>query len=294
MKKNYKIALIISIIAILLIILAFIMFNTKKIFLGKQELDTKKITENDARQNIEYILENAKSAKENDSNYNSEDYLTALFKKNNFTISGNIVSYGGYNFQINREDLSISENLGSTNVTITDSISNILDESSATCLVRVNSNIDIDSIIFENTDGTLTTEKVNDRSFEKEINILLNKTYTVSIVTSDGKISKKNIRQVSAEYGEVYGLLSKTSPVDISSKFPHDYENFTVNKNFVYGIEGSTGSFSTTVNTTFNKWAYSSENSNIHIPTYNSGIYTPGYGNIRGKVRQFNICISSQ
>lgn len=243
MKKNYKIFFVV--VSILLVIFTLILFNGKKLFIGKQEVDSKKLAENDARQKVEYILESAKSAKENDSNYNSENFLTELFKKNNSMISGNIASYGGYNFQINRDDLSISESLGSTNVSITDSISEILDRSSAMCLVKVNSNINIDSIVFENTDGTLTTENVNNTSFEKEIKVIPDKTYSVSIVTSDGKISLKKIRRVASdfipntpEYGDIYAVnvQSSAASVNISSKFPSNYASFTLNNNFITGI----------------------------------------------------------
>lgn len=157
MKKKYKIAFIIAIIVIILfILLALTLFNNN--IISKLVTSTKKLSESDARQKIETVLENAKSAKQTDPNYNSEDYLTSLFNQNDLILSGNIASNNGYNFIIDRENLSISENLGSTTVTLDDELSEMIDSSSANFLIKINSNINIDSVVFENTDGTLTTE----------------------------------------------------------------------------------------------------------------------------------------
>lgn len=84
----------------------------------------------------------------------------------------------------------------------------------------------------------------NGSSLEKVINIIPNKTYTVSVVTSDGKISLKKVRKsaselIPLEYGDIYFLCFGSYSKDLKERFPSEYENFSLSKNFICGIRGS-------------------------------------------------------
>ena len=78
-------------------------------------------------------------------------------------------------------------------INFTSEITSRVTDTSAKVNVDITSDIDIDRVIFENDDGTLTEEIVNGKTLTKEITITADKKYVVSIVTSDGKVTRENI-----------------------------------------------------------------------------------------------------
>lgn len=78
-------------------------------------------------------------------------------------------------------------------INFTSEITSRVTATSAKVNVNITSDIDIDRVIFENDDGTLTEEIVNGKTLTKEITVTADKKYVVSIVTSDGKVTRKNI-----------------------------------------------------------------------------------------------------
>ena len=78
-------------------------------------------------------------------------------------------------------------------INFTSEITSRVTATSAKVNVGITSDIDIDRVIFENDDGTLTEEIVNGKTLTKEITITADKKYVVSIVTTDGKVTRKNI-----------------------------------------------------------------------------------------------------
>ena len=78
-------------------------------------------------------------------------------------------------------------------INFTSEITSRVTATSAKVNVNITSDIDIDRVIFENDDGTLTEEIVNGKILTKEITVTADKKYVVSIVTSDGKVTRKNI-----------------------------------------------------------------------------------------------------
>ena len=78
-------------------------------------------------------------------------------------------------------------------INFTSEITSRVTDTSAKVNVNITSDIDIDRVIFENDDGTLTEEIVNGKTLTKEITVTADKKYVVSIVTSDGKVTRKNI-----------------------------------------------------------------------------------------------------
>ena len=78
-------------------------------------------------------------------------------------------------------------------INFTSEITSRVTDTSAKVNVDITSDIDIDRVIFENDDGTLTEEIVNGKTLTKEITVTADKKYVVSIVTTDGKVTRKNI-----------------------------------------------------------------------------------------------------
>ncbi len=190
-NKKFKISLIVVLVLIILLLLGLVINNVNKI--NKQQ-DQKL----QAMEMVQEVLEMARVAKESNENYNSNEYLDNLFKSNNITVNGNIVSSNGYNFEIDRESLNISNELGSTNVDIIDEVTGSAgkDESGrdlGKINLRFTSNIPIDKIQIENIDGTILEEDVNNTTYEKEIDVVFGHTHVISAVTSDGKISVKKV-----------------------------------------------------------------------------------------------------
>ena len=190
-NKKFKISLIVVLVLIILLLLGLVINNVNKI--NKQQ-DQKL----QAMERVQEVLEMARVAKESNENYNSNEYLDNLFKSNNITVNGNIVSSNGYNFEIDRESLNISNELGSTNVDIIDEVTGSAgkDESGrdlGKINLRFTSNIPIDKIQIENIDGTILEEDVNNTTYEKEIDVVFGHTHVISAVTSDGKISVKKV-----------------------------------------------------------------------------------------------------
>ena len=80
-----------------------------------------------------------------------------------------------------------------TKINFTSEITSRVTATSAKVNVNITSDIDIDRVIFENDDGTLTEEIVNGKTLTKEIIVTADKKYVVSIVTSDGKVTRESI-----------------------------------------------------------------------------------------------------
>lgn len=193
-NKKVRTCIIAVLILIVLLLLGLVVNNVNKI---NKRQDPKL----QARERIEQILEMAKAAKQNNENYNSNEYLDDLFRNNNITINGNVVSSNGYNFEIDRENLNISNDLGSTNVDISSEVTG----SSGTdangidlgkVLLNFTSNIPIDKVLIEKVDGTIEENDVNSNTYSKEIEVVYGYTHIISVVTSDGKISMHKISKV--------------------------------------------------------------------------------------------------
>lgn len=191
MKKfNKKLSFIIFSIIFAVILISIFSAN---IIIKKINDNTLKASETNARNRLNTVLALASSEKENNTQYNNESFLTSILTSNGLIVNGNIVSLDNWNFEIDRENLSITNNLGPTLVTLTDELLKVLSATSANFLVKIKSNINIDKIIIENNDGSFNTENINSTYFEKDICINLDKVYTISIITSDGKTSIKKL-----------------------------------------------------------------------------------------------------
>ena len=193
-NKKVKIILVIALILIIALLLIGIVINKINDIKKAQEPKLQ------SRERIEQVLEITKDDKQNNENYNSEEYLTNLLKNNNIIVNGNIVSINGYNFEIDRENLNISNELGSTNVDISSEVVGTTgkDENGrdlGKVALNLTSNITIDKVILENIDGSITQENVNSTTYRKEMDVVFGHTHTISVVTSDGKIKMHKINK---------------------------------------------------------------------------------------------------
>ena len=204
MKKGKLKILIITFLILFSVIIIFTIFNKTGI-ISNIITKNEKNSESEARAKLVSILETAANEKTNNSSYNSNDFLTNLLEQENIVVKDNIVSLSNYNFVIDRDSLSISESLGETSVNVSYDISNYFsditadNQNVASAKINIKSNIVIDSITFENSDGTLDVEPVNNTTFSKDINIIHNKEYSLTVTTCDGKVNFKTYKEDASE-----------------------------------------------------------------------------------------------
>ena len=204
MKKGKLKILIITFLILFSVIIIFTILNNTGI-INNIITKNEKNSESEARAKLQSILETASNEKTNNSSYNSDDFLTNLLEQENIVVKDNIVSLNNYNFVIDRDNLSISESLGETSVNVSYDISNYFadittdNQNVASAKINIESNIVIDSITFENSDGTLDVEPVNNTTFSKDINIIHNKEYSLTVTTCDGKVNFKTYKEDASE-----------------------------------------------------------------------------------------------
>lgn len=195
--RNYLIVIAI----IILIIIGLVTLNTTGLLKKKSE-SVEQITQQEAMQKLEEALQTASTQKENESSYNSEEYLTALLKGQNIIVNENIVAVDGYNFEIDRENLTITQNLGKSQVTVANEIVEVLGKNDngkyrAKVKITITSNVPIDNMIFQNENGTFSKEKTTQLTYVKEMEIELDKEYVLTVATADGKLNTSKIYQSS-------------------------------------------------------------------------------------------------
>lgn len=203
MKININKKYVIMVSLILLIIVGLVVLNTTGI-LKKIGMNEQQITEAEAKEKLQQVLQNASTQKETDANYNSSEYLTSLLQEKNIIVMENIVAIDGYNFEIDRETLELVQSLGKSEVTVNSELVKVLGKNDngkyrAKVQVTVTSNIPIDNMIFQNENGTYLKETTEELTYTKEMEVELDKEYVVTIVTKDGKLSANKISESSSD-----------------------------------------------------------------------------------------------
>lgn len=201
--KNKKVILQILILIVVVLIICLIILE-KTGTLRKIGMSQEQLLEEEAKIKIEQALNIASQKKQEDAAYNSDTYLTKILQSESILVNGNIVSIDEYNFEIDRENLSITKSIGKTQVTVTSAYKEYVEtDADGNYVVKVditiNSNIPIDSIMFENDNGTITSEKTTELAYTKEMTIKTDKNYVITVVTSDGKVNNKQIKQAKNE-----------------------------------------------------------------------------------------------
>lgn len=196
--KNQSAITLISLIVtiIIIIILAGISIN---LILGENGLINRVnsgkelYNESSAKEKLKMDLAYLSIQKETNSEYN-EQYLDNYLSQKGYVVNGDIVSVDGWQFQIDREQLIILDNIVKISHEVyeykkdTDGIYNV------GISLNVKSNTQIKEITVINPDGT---EKIkyhpDNLSISENITVLLKNEYKVIVITSDGKEFSKNI-----------------------------------------------------------------------------------------------------
>lgn len=205
MKTNERnIKIIVLVLTILILIIGIMLINNTGI-LKKIGKNKEQMLEKEATAKLEQALEIAKTKKETDENYNSAEYLEKLLKEQSIGIYGNIAIVNDYNFEIDRENLSVTQTIGKTNVSLETKVVKLLEKSAngkqrAEIEIMVTSNTPLDNIIFENEDGTFDKQKAEELTYKKKMEIELDKDYVITMVGKDGKLSKKIFRNTKDDY----------------------------------------------------------------------------------------------
>ncbi|MCI8344760.1 MAG: hypothetical protein HFJ42_02105 [Clostridia bacterium] len=108
--KKFNIKFIPLIIVGVLAVLLLSIFSVN-IIVNKINSDSQKASETNARNRLYNILSLASNEKENNSQYNSENFLTNFLTSNGLIVNDNIISLDNWNFEIDRENLNISNTL---------------------------------------------------------------------------------------------------------------------------------------------------------------------------------------
>lgn len=213
--KKFNIKFIPLIIVGVLAVLLLSIFSVN-VIVNKINNNSQKASEANARSRLYNILSLASDEKENNSEYNSGNFLTSFLNSNGLIVNDNIISLDNWNFEVDRENLSISNALGTTQITFTNDIINYFTGTTSdgkkiiTASINVNSNIPLEKIIFENNDGTFSTEEINNSTYTKDIDLFMDKKYLITVVAKDGKTKLETFQEFSdGKFDSLYTIADK-------------------------------------------------------------------------------------
>ncbi len=208
MKKEKAITLIALIITIIImLILAGIVlslaigengiFKTAKYAVQKNSEET-------AKEKLELALADLTSHKYTNEDYNENGYIDNYLENEDMTVIGNVVTVDNWNFEIDRSIPAIKSSLGESEVKITKEVKGYLgknenDKYMVSVLIKIESNIKIESIEFENTDGTILTVTTEKETLSKDMQIELDREYKITVKMANGKIENRTITERSVE-----------------------------------------------------------------------------------------------
>lgn len=164
----------------------------------------KKNSQETAREKLELALDDLLVQKYNEKDYDENEYINNYLKNKNMSIYENIVTVDDWNFEIDRSLLTIKTNLGSSDVRISKEVKEYLGKNEknkyiVSLLVKVESNIKIESIDFENEDGTMFTITTQKNTLAKDMQIELDKEYRIVVKTANGRTINETIIEKSVE-----------------------------------------------------------------------------------------------
>ncbi len=207
LKSTRGITLISLVITIIiLIILAGIAINLSigenGIFRRVQQAK-EKYNETTVKEKLELILSEARIEKETNKNYN-EELLDNMLENSGMTVNGNNVIVDNYNFEIDKENLIILQDLGKTQVKVTKQVEEYLGKNEnskyeANVLLKVESNIEIEKVTIIDPDGTKLEIETDKIQLGKNMTIEFDEEYIIEIVTKDGKIYRRKIIEKTRE-----------------------------------------------------------------------------------------------
>lgn len=165
-----------------------------------------KNSEEVAREKLELALENLQANKYTDQKYNENEYIDEYLEYENMKVADNVVTVDGWKFEINRDNLKIGKSLGKANTKIIQEIKeyigkNANDKYEVNMLVTIESNNPIESITFQNSDGTMFEIKPteNRQKISKDITVELDEEYVITVKNANGDIETIKVREKSVE-----------------------------------------------------------------------------------------------
>lgn len=153
---------------------------------------------------LELVLLNARTEKEVNDKYDSEEFLDSMLEEKDMSVSGNSVIVDNYASLIDREKLVIIDNLGETQINVTKEIKSYKGKNAegkyeVEILLILESNIEIKTITIENPYGTTLKLETDKLKLGKNLIIELDKEYKVLVTTNDEKIETRKIIEKSEE-----------------------------------------------------------------------------------------------
>ena len=199
------IALIITII--LMLILAGVVLSLS---IGENGLfktakyTVQKNSEVEAKEKLELALADLQAHKYTDEAYNENEYIDDYLNNENIEILGNIATVGNWDFEIDRSIPSIKVSLGASTVKLTKEVKSYLgknenDKYVVSILVKIESNKKLESIEFENLDGSILTVVPEKETITKDMQIELDREYKIVLKMAEGKTINRTIIERSVE-----------------------------------------------------------------------------------------------
>lgn len=208
-KKENGITLISLIITIIImLILAGVVLS---ITLGENGIlktakySVQKNSEETAREKLELALADLTSHKYTNEDYDENDYIDNYLKNEDMTVVDNVVTVDNWNFEIDRSVPCIKSNLGESEIKLTKEVKSYLGKNSndkyeVSVLVKIESNLKIESAELENTDGTtLTVKAEEEKMLTKDIQIELDREYKITVKMANGKTISRIVIERSVE-----------------------------------------------------------------------------------------------
>lgn len=226
------IALIITIILMLILAGVVIsltignngLFSTAKYAVVKTKEET-------AREKLELALADLQACKYTDESYDETEYINKYLTDKQMQVVGDIIEVDGWKFEIDRSVPKIKANLGQSEIYLSKQVKEYLGKNEnnkymVAVLLKIESNTKIESVEFENTDGTIFTITPEEKTVTKDIQIELDREYKVKVNTSNGKQEIKKIIEKSVEE-----IRTKEELVEFRNKVNSGltYEGKTIN-----------------------------------------------------------------
>ncbi len=164
----------------------------------------KKNSEETAKEKLELALADLTSHKYTNEDYDENEYIDNYLKNEDMTVVDNIVTVDNWNFEIDRSVPCIKSSLGESEVKLTKEVKEYLgknenDKYTVSVLVKIEGNIKIESVEFENADGTILTVVPEDKTLSKDMQIELDREYKITVKMANGKTENRIIIERSVE-----------------------------------------------------------------------------------------------
>lgn len=206
--KNRGITLVALVITIIiLIILAGITISSisgNNGILNKVEKAKEKDNEASAREKLVLALLEANIEKQQNKEFNKEEFLTEMLENKNMVVTGDFVIVDNHTYIIDRDKLIIVDKEGELIIPIPIEITEYLGANEngkyeVKGILKIENNTEIKSVTLRRQDGTTEEISLQEAVEGKEITMELDIEYELLISYNDGKTEKRKIVEPSVE-----------------------------------------------------------------------------------------------